>query len=77
MYYLVDMTGKVTFKVKGVNTKTRLYDYGDLAHCLLTSLPITFRCQTQFASIPLVHGSGIVINKDLIKTYTLKETKRV
>jgi len=76
MYYLVDMEGKVTFKVKGVNTKTSTYTYEELCKFLTDTTPITFTKQIQFASIPLVHGSGVVINKDLVKTYALKETKR-
>ena len=76
MYYLVDMEGKVTFKVKGVNTKTSTYTYDELCKFLTETTPITFNKQIQFASIPLVHGAGIVIHKDLVKTYALKETKR-
>lgn len=71
MYYHVDMTGKETFKVKGVNTKKSEYSYEDLVALFVKRESIKFVDQTQYRRVPKVQGTGIMITEGLTKAYDL------
>ena len=77
MYYLVDMNGKVTFKVKGVNTSTSNFTYEQLIYTLKEAGKLNFTQQTQFKRVQVVEqGVGIKVQEDLVKSYSLAATKR-
>lgn len=72
MYYTVAESGKVTFKVKGVSTKNRVYTYEDLLSMFLTNTPITFTDQLSFKSMKRARRYlGLKIIEDLSKTYKI------
>jgi len=77
MYFTLDVSGKATFKVKGVDTSTNNYTYNQLLELFKAGNKITFTGQTQFRNIPIQQGAGIVIKEDLIKSYVLiRSSKR-
>jgi len=68
------MDGKISFKVKGVNTSksgVENFKYEDLAATFIAKASIKFTNQTQFRRLPKVQGIGITIIENLIKEYTL------
>jgi len=68
------MDGKISFKVKGVNTSkagVENFKYEDLAATFITKTSVKFTNQTQFRRLPKVQGAGITIIENLIKEYTL------
>ena len=72
IYYLEDLNGKITFKVKGVSTKASEYTYEDLTYTFIKGTSIKFTNQTQFRHIPKHKGLGIMIIDNLAKEYELQ-----
>ena len=71
MYYHEDLNGKITFKVKGVNTKGSEYTYEDLLYNFIKKTSIKFIDQTQFRRTIYTDSIGITIQEGLEKTYDL------
>jgi hypothetical protein len=72
MYYHRDLNGKVTFKVKGVDTKvSELPTYEGLCELFITKSSITFTDQTQYRRVAKLEGMGIIIADNLTKRYQL------
>lgn len=78
MYYLENMLGEVTFKVKGRSTtrSTMKYEYEGLVDALVTGKSVTFDHQLSFKRVSKTVGTGVVVKEDLIKTYNIRQTKR-
>lgn len=77
MYYLEYENGKTVFKAKGVKTSLGVqYTYDALKSLLLDAANITFTSQVQFHRLPNAEGSGVSIKENLVKSYSLKGTKR-
>ena len=77
MYYHEDLRGKVTFKVKGVNTKNSDVTYEQLCDLFLTKSSIKFTGQVQYRRVPKIAGIGVIITENLEKAYALqRDSKR-
>lgn len=77
MYYHQDLSGKVTFKVKGVNTKNSDITYEQLCELFITKSSIKFTDQTQYRRVPKLQGVGVMITENLEKSYILQlDSKR-
>jgi hypothetical protein len=79
MYYLEDINGKVTFKVKGVSTLNVNIGYERLLEYFKTNTPIKFTNQTQFTSVK--DGNtfvGVKVDSLVSKRYKfMNSTKRI
>jgi hypothetical protein len=72
MYYTEAISGKITFKVKGVSTKDSKYNYNDLLSIFLNNTPMTFEDQLSFKSMKSKNTYlGLKIIEDLAKTYNI------
>ena len=71
MYYHEDLSGKVTFKVKGVKTDNADYTYEDLVYRFLKGASLKFVDQTQYRRAPKNTGMGIIITQGIEKMYQL------
>jgi hypothetical protein len=77
MYYHRDLNGKVTFKVKGVDTKvSELPSYEGLCELFITKSSITFTNQTQYRRVAKLEGMGIIIADNLSKRYQLASNSK-
>lgn len=77
MYYHEDLRGKVTFKVKGVNTKNSDVTYEQLCDLFLSKSSIKFTGQVQYRRVPKIAGIGVIITENLEKAYALqRDSKR-
>jgi len=71
MYYHQDLNGKITFKVKGVNTSKREITYEQLVGLFLEKSSAKFINQTQYRRVPKHSGVGVIITEGLSKSYDL------
>jgi len=72
IYYLEAISGKVVFKVKGVNTKEHDFKYYQLENAFLAHEAISFKGQTEFRRVKTAGTfTGIEVLNNLIKTYNL------
>ena len=72
IYYLEDLNGKITFKVKGVNTNNRDLNYEGLEYLFISKRSAKFTKQIQFRRVSKDRDMGIIITENLEKAYELQ-----
>lgn len=71
MYYLEDLAGKITFKVKGVKVDVSMFTFEGIVELFLKKASIKFINQTQYRRVPKSEGTGVMIMQGLEKAYQL------